>query len=276
VEVISQATPPPAFFTYTVQPGDSVDGIAASYGIRSEYIYWNNPEVQADPDLLLVGQQIAIPSVDGIIYTVRLGDTLSDIAAYYQIDVQSVIAFAPNNLSSADAITEGMVLLLPGAVPPPPPPPPPAPAAAPQVAVEPTAPPAPPPAAASSSGYIWPYVGPISSYFGEPRGGGYYHQGIDIDAFGNCGAPVVAAAAGTVVLAGWDNGGLGNRIAIRHADGSETVYGHLTDIYVDYGQQVGQGEVIGTIGTTGYSTGCHLHFEIHIGGVAVDPLAYLP
>ncbi len=263
--------PQPAFYIYTIQPGDTVSGIAATFGIQPDYIFWNNPEVREDPDLLLVGQQIVVPSVDGLLYMVRLGDTLSDIAAFYGIDVESIVGFAPNGLSSPDNISEGMIVVLPGAVPPPPPPPPPPPAS-----------PQPAPVAApssgggaSSSGYIWPFVGPITSDFYDARGSGI-HAAIDIDAFGRCGAPVVAAASGTVVLAGWDTGGLGNRIVIRHADGSETLYAHLSEIYVGYGQAVAQGETIGAIGSTGYSTGCHLHFAIYIGGVAVDPLDYLP
>lgn len=109
----------PAYFLYTVQPGDTVSGIAAVFAISPAYIIWNNPEVIYDPNLVLVGQELLIPSVDGIIYHVKPGDTLSDIAAFYQIDVDSILAFAPNGLTSpADAIA-GMVLVLPGAVPPP-------------------------------------------------------------------------------------------------------------------------------------------------------------
>ena len=98
---------------------------------------------------------------------------------------------------------------------------------------------------------------------------------MDIDAFGRYGAAVVAAASGTVVLATTDSG-LGTHIVIRHADGSETVYAHLSAVYVAQGQSVAQGEQIGAIGCTGYCSGDHLHFELYIGGLAVNPLAYLP
>jgi murein DD-endopeptidase MepM/ murein hydrolase activator NlpD len=264
--------PQPAFFIYTVRPGDSVAAIAARFGIEPDSIFSNNPEVRDDPNLLLVGQELVVPSVDGVIYAVRLGDTLSDIAAFYGIGVESIVDFAPNGLSSADNIPEDMVLVLPGAVAPPPAPPPPQPAPA-QAAPAPQ--PASQPTAASASGYVWPFVGPITSGFYEPRGGGI-HGAIDIDGFGRCAAPVAASASGTVILAGWDTGGLGNRIVIRHADGSETLYSHLSEIYAGYGQEVAQGETVGAIGSTGYSTGCHLHFGLYIGGVAVDPLGYLP
>ncbi len=261
--------PKPAYFTYVVKSGDSVEGIASAFGVESLYLLWNNPELRADPNYLVVGQQLVIPSVGGLIYTVKLGDTLSDIADFYEIEVGGVVDFAPNGLSSANNIKEGMVLVLPGAVPPPPPPPRSAPSA-------PRQPPVGGAALASTSGLIWPFVGSLSSYFGEPRGNGFYHDAIDIDAYGRCGAPVMATAAGTVVLAGWDSGGLGNRIVIRHGNGMDTLYAHLTEVYVGTGQVVAQGGIIGTIGSTGYSTGCHLHFAIYVGGVGVDPLNHLP
>ena len=270
--------PQPAFIVYTVQPGDTIASIAATFGVGLEYILWNNPDLSDDPDLLLVGQKIQVPSVNGLIYNVKLGDTLSDIASFYQIDLQSILAFVPNAISSPDSVIEGMMLVLPGAVPPPPP----IPAAV--TAVEATnpapepAPPAPAPASAppSSTGYIWPFSGNISSYFGEYRGGSSYHLAIDIDAFGRYGAPVVASASGTVVLVASLDWGYGTYIIVRHADGSETVYAHLSAVYVSQGQTVGQGEQIGAIGCTGYCTGPHLHFELWIGGAPVDPLAYLP
>jgi len=110
----------PAYFLYTVQPGDTVSTIAGVFGISRDYILWNNPDVIKDPNVLLVGEELLIPSVDGIIYRVKPGDTLSAIAALYQIDVQSILAFVPNGLTSPDNAIEGMVLILPKAVPPPP------------------------------------------------------------------------------------------------------------------------------------------------------------
>ncbi len=270
--------PQPAFVVYTVQPGDSSASIAGAFGVDIDYILWNNPGLHEDPDLLLIGQKLQIPSVNGLIYNVKLGDTLSDIASFYQIDVPSILAFVPNGIASPDTVIEGMMLLLPGGVPPPPP----IPAAV--LAVESTNPepapepaPEPPPSAAPppSAGYIWPFSGSISSYFGEYRGGNSYHQAIDIDAFGRYGAPVTAAASGTVVLGSSLDWGLGNYLIIRHADGSETVYAHLSSIWVGQGQAVAQGEQIGAIGCTGYCTGPHLHFELWIGGSPVDPLGYL-
>ncbi len=265
-----EATPEakPAFFTYTIQPGDSVSSIAAAFGIDPAYIMWNNPDVSEDPDFLLVGASILVPSVNGIVYTLTLGDTLSDVATYFQIDVASVTAFVPNGIGSPDNVTEGMVLLLPGAVPPPPP----IPAAV--TVVEGTSPdppsnPDPVPGPPTSSGYAWPFFGAISQYFSG------YHRGIDIDGFGAYGAPVSAAADGLVVLASYQEWGYGYHVIIEHGDGSRTLYAHLSEIWVSQGQYVGQGGAIGALGTTGYSTGPHLHFEIYIGGGPVNPLDYL-
>jgi LysM repeat protein len=108
----------PAYFLYTVQPGDAVFDIADTFAISPDYVLWNNPDVIEDPNLLLVGQELLIPSVNGIIYRVKPGDTLSRIAALYQIDVDSIVGFAPNGLTSPNDAIAGMVLILPGAVPP--------------------------------------------------------------------------------------------------------------------------------------------------------------
>jgi murein DD-endopeptidase MepM/ murein hydrolase activator NlpD len=267
--------PKPAYYTYTIQPGDTVASIAEAHGISQEYILWNNPEMGDDPNFVIAGQEILIPSIDGIIYSVRLGDTLSDIAAHYEIDIERIVSFAPNGLASADTIIEGMRLVLPGAKPPPPPAPPPEPSPAQTPAPSPDNPPEP---SASAATYIWPFQGPITSYFGERRGKNIYHQGIDIEGIGQEGAPVLAAAAGQIVLAE-SHPAYGNYVIIRHPDGSETMYAHLCEIRVVYGQFVDQGEEVGGIGHTGYVIGIdgnHLHFELWIDGVPVDPLPYLP
>lgn len=285
VEEITQAARP-AYFTYTIQPGDSMSSIAASFGLAETTLLWNNPEVSADPDLLFVGGTLLVPSVDGVVYNVTLGDTLNGIAGYYGVTSDDIVSYAPNGLNSADDLIDGMTLVIPGAVPPATPAP--EPTAAPVVEVDPgplpasgsnggSSNPAPPAAGvvAPSSGYIWPYYSSITTYFGEPTGYGY-HKGIDLDGFGNYGAPIAAAASGTVVLATWDDWGLGYHVIIDHDDGSRTVYGHLSEIWVSQGQYVNQGDYVGALGSTGYSTGPHLHFELYIGGVPVDPLLYLP
>jgi murein DD-endopeptidase MepM/ murein hydrolase activator NlpD len=124
-------------------------------------------------------------------------------------------------------------------------------------------------AATSSSGLIWPVSGVLTSGYG-PRGG-QMHVGIDIAA--PAGTAVRAAAAGRVVIAGW-MGGYGNVIVIDHGGGLATAYAHLSSIWVG-GGTVSQGQSIGGVGSTGNSTGNHLHFEVRVNGNAVDPLAYL-
>ncbi len=101
------------------------------------------------------------------------------------------------------------------------------------------------------------------------------HRGIDVAA--PTGTPIVAAAPGVVITAGWNSGGYGNLVEVQHADGSVTLYGHNDRILVREGQQVAQGQQIAEMGSTGYSTGPHCHFEVHLPGHgAVNPIAYLP
>jgi murein DD-endopeptidase MepM/ murein hydrolase activator NlpD len=121
----------------------------------------------------------------------------------------------------------------------------------------------------SSSGFIWPVNGPITSGFGWRWG--QMHEGIDIGA--PCGTPIHAAAAGTVIYSGWADG-YGNFVVIDHGNGLATAYGHQSAIYVSSGS-VSQGQTIGAVGSTGHSTGCHLHFEVRVNGNPVDPLGYL-
>lgn len=265
--------PQPISLTYTIQPGDTVDSIAAAFGIDPAYVLWNNPI--GDGNLLLVGETLAIPAVNGILYEVRFGDTLWDIANAYQVPVDDVVAYSANGLVSRDSVIEGMVLLIPGAVPPAPPPEPepvyvaeqPVPAPAPVAAAAPV----PEPPAVAPSGFIWPFLSAISTYFGEDG-----HKGLDLEGFGRYGEPVVAAAAGQVVLAVWSDWGYGYHVIIDHGDGTQTVYAHMSEIWVTQGEYVSQGQAVGAIGNTGYSTGPHLHFEVRLYGVPVDPLAYLP
>jgi murein DD-endopeptidase MepM/ murein hydrolase activator NlpD len=124
--------------------------------------------------------------------------------------------------------------------------------------------------AAPASGFVWPVDGPITSSFGLRWG--RLHAGIDIGV--GFGTPIRAAAAGTVIHAGW-LGGYGNLVVVDHGGGLSTAYGHQQQIYVSSGQQVGQGTVLGEVGSTGNSTGPHLHFEVRVNGSAVDPLGYL-
>ena len=128
----------------------------------------------------------------------------------------------------------------------------------------------PPPSQSSSGGLIWPVSGPITSPFGMRWG--KLHPGIDIGA--SMGTPIKAAAAGRVIVAAY-SGGYGNLVVIDHGHGLATAYAHQSRIAVGVGQRVAQGQVIGYVGSTGFSTGPHLHFEVRVNGKPVDPMGYL-
>ncbi len=122
-------------------------------------------------------------------------------------------------------------------------------------------------------GFSWPAAGKLTSRFG--RRWGRMHKGIDIA--GPVGTPINAAADGTVISAGWNSGGYGNLVELKHSDGTTTRYGHNSRISVSVGQTVRQGQQLAEMGSTGHSTGSHVHFEIRpTGGSAVNPIAYLP
>jgi murein DD-endopeptidase MepM/ murein hydrolase activator NlpD len=123
---------------------------------------------------------------------------------------------------------------------------------------------------ASAAGLVWPVHGILTSGYGWRWG--RMHEGIDLAVAS--GTPVVAAASGTVIVAGW-MGGYGNLVVIDHGNGLATAYGHNTSVTVGYGQTVAQGQLIAYSGSTGHSTGPHVHFEVRVNGSPVDPLGYL-
>jgi len=279
----SVAPPPdlPPYQVYEVQEGDTVSSIAARFSLSSEYITANNIEIR-DSDFLTLGQSIIIPAGNGILHEVRYGETLSDIATRYDVGVEEITAFAANHIATADDITETQLVFVPGGKPI---------AAAPDPVAEPnptdpaddTAPddsatPEPGSGAivgggpSSGQGLIWPVSGPISSYYGPG-----HPLGIDIDGFNLAGAPIAAATSGTVVFAGGNACcSYGLYVVILSPEGIETLYAHVSSITVSQGQTVEQGEQIGVMGSTGYSTGRHLHFEVIDNGVRQNPLSYLP
>ena len=261
-------TESPLFYRHEIREGDSVLGIAERYSIGSRYIIWNNIDILPDSDLLTIGQILQIPVVEGIIHSVRLDETLSEIASLYEAEVDDIVAFAGNGLSNPDMLVEGSTILVPGgrvvqpaaaAIRPPPPAEPPVPAR-PSVA----------PGAVSISGFIWPVVGIITSYFGP-----WHPLGIDVSA--PVGTPIAAAAGGQVVFVGGDACcSYGLHVEIKHDETYLSLYAHLDSFTVGLGDYVEQGEVIGYGGLTGRTTGPHLHFEIRRHSVHQDPLLYLP
>jgi len=230
--------------TYTVVRGDMIGELAVNFGLNQDtLISVNNIR---NTRLIQIGQVLRIPNQDGIMYTVNRGDTLETIAQRHNTDVPSIrIA---NELFS-DAVPQGTALFIPGG----------------RLGwIE--------RQEINGELFIWPTSGRVTSPFGyrrSPFGGNrQFHSGIDIGA--PIGTPVRAAMSGRVSVVGWDNV-MGNYIVISHHSGYRTMYGHLSRTRVRTGAYVGTGERIGDVGSTGLSTGPHLHFSIFKNGVAVNP-----
>ena len=246
----------PAYFSYEIQRGDTVAKIARRFGIQPESILFNNFEI-GDGSLLTPGGSLTIPTRDGLVYNVRLGDTLLAVIENFAADLEATLAFEGNGLASASQIIEGATILLVGG-------------SASAVGG----------AAGFGTGPVfaipdfrWPLGGVLEDFFGAGRGNQLgYHTGIDVSA--PTGTFVGAAAAGIVVQAGWE-GSFGNLVTVDHGGGVLTRYAHLDHINVFLGAFVEPGDLIGFVGNTGLSYGSHLHFEIIMGGSFVNPLVWL-
>jgi len=247
----------PIFFEYEVQAGDTISGIASRFGVSPSSITWNNVDVLSDNDLLQLGMSLQIPSVDGIIHSVRVGETVTAISAQYDADWQDVVAFRANGLGGdPNNIREGSLILVPGGRKVPLAPAPSLPVAA--------------PVGTGGSGWVWPSGGLLTSAFGPA-----HPLGIDLAM--SSGSAVAAAKSGQVTFAGGNPCcSYGFHIIIDHGDGYETVYAHLSDFAVGNGQFVNAGDIIGFSGNSGRSTGPHLHFEVRRNGSYMDPLTFLP
>lgn len=200
-----------------------------------------------------------VPELVGVWYTVEPGDSVSAISTRYGVPVEDIVEL--NGLAQPDRLEAGQELFLFGIdelirrLPPK------------------TAPTPPSPTPAAARRFIWPIAGgTLTSRFGKR--GRRQHKGIDIGV--NPGTPVLAAAAGEVIYSDNKQRGYGNLVILRHADNYVTVYAHNRRNLVDEGDTVGQGTRIAEVGSTGRSTGPHLHFEIRKANKAVDPLKYLP
>ncbi len=243
--------------TYEVQPGDTVFGIAEKFNIKPETIMWSNPTLEQNPDMLRIGDKLVILPVDGVYHKIKKGDTLAKIAKKYKVKIEDIVNFEWNHLDSADAaLTPGAHLIVPGGEKP----------YTPRV-VSVYRGPIPKNAKKGSGSFVWPVSGYITQGFWSG------HRAIDIGAW--LGSPVVASDSGYVVFAGWDRTGYGNLIIIDHGNGYRTYYAHLSAIFVRVGDSVAQGVRIGSVGSTGHSTGPHLHFEIRYRNVQRNPLGFL-
>ena len=246
-------------FEYTIRTGDTLSSIGQEYKISIDALeYVNNlPE----NSVLTVGDTITIPPASGLIHKVEDGDTLASIAKKYDVPSQAIADF--NYILDISKLAVGSELVIPGAKIPQPVYIPPVPSFTPQgpLASVPNL----------GDGFIWPTTTRIiSQYFS------WYHNGTDIAVPWSWGMPpIFASSGGTVIRAGWDPWGLGLHVAIDHGNGYETVYGHMSRIDVGYGQRWAKGQTIGVMGTTGRSSGPHVHFTIKYGGVPQDPLGYI-
>ncbi len=238
---------------YEIAKGDTLASIAEKFGVSIDTIKWAN---NLKSDSLIPGHTLKIPPVTGIVHKVVAGDTIYSLAKKYKSDPQKIVNFPANDFADLDtfALNIGQIVFIPDGV---------MPEAAPVYR------PAPVPVFIAGAGgkFIWPAQGQITQY---PVS---YHMAVDI---ANRSAPPIAAAdAGIVAYAGCLRWGYGCHVIINHPDGYQTLYGHLSSFNVSSGEKVGRGQVIGRMGSTGRSTGTHLHFEIRRNGVLLNPLSFL-
>jgi murein DD-endopeptidase MepM/ murein hydrolase activator NlpD len=200
---------------------------------------------------------LTILPIDGVYHTVVTGDTLESIAQQYKAEVSAIIECEYNNLESPYDLFLGQKLIVPGGKKP----------YRPRV-VHAYSGPIPQGATVGSGIFAVPTSGSITQKFWDG------HKAIDIGA--PTGTSILAADSGYVVQTGWSEYGYGKYVVVDHSNGFQTLYAHLHTILVEVGQSVGKGERIGSVGTTGKTTGPHLHFEIRYHGIQRNPLGYLP
>ena len=249
--------------THEIKDEETLEGIAAQYGLQKETVMWeNNLKENAT---LTTGQQLKILPIDGIRHKVAKGETVASIGKKYGLEdaqTQAIVDFPFNNFVNDETfeLAPGQYLMIPGGVKPE------------EKSVTPSATFArtmtPDAGTVNATGsFIWPASGMIT------QGYSFYHKAIDIA--NNTSPPILAADSGVVITSGWTSSGYGNHIIIDHGNGSKTLYANLSALSDSEGQSVIRGDVIGIMGTTGRSTGIHLHFEIRQDDVLLNPLSYL-
>ena len=269
---------------YTVEDGDTVFGISEKFGLKPQTVLWGNYYVLLDdPHALKSGQVLNILPVDGTYHEWQEGEGLNGVASYYGVKPEDIINYPTNNLDPATVgdfaapnIKPGTWLIVPGGK---------------RQFVSWSAPlgvtrenaayarvlgaGACDPVTGGAVGFgtfVWPANKHYLSGFDySPESN---HWGLDIA--GNGGEGAYATDAGVIVYAGWNDYGYGNMVMVDHGNGFQSLYAHLSEIYVGCGQSVGQGNAIGAIGSTGRSSGAHLHFEIMTATVKINPWDVLP
>jgi LysM repeat protein len=256
------------FTKHVVEEGDTPNKVAEEYGLEPATLLWGNPELSEKAQLLQVGITLTILPSDGVLHTVGVTDTVESIAELYGVEPQVIIDYADNNLEGwPNRPVPGTQIFVPGG---------------------------------EKPFLVWTYS-PNSARGQMTSAGAFYegqiiyagigrfiwptgcwritqyywwaHRAIDIGCVTE--TPVYASDGGTVIYSGWSAIGYGNLIVLDHGNGFQTYYAHLNSIWVANGQFVPQGTPIGGVGTTGNSSGPHLHFEIRYNGVLLNPLDYL-
>jgi murein DD-endopeptidase MepM/ murein hydrolase activator NlpD len=261
---------------YTVEAGDSIFGIAESFDIQPESLLWANAAtLNDDPHMIEIGLTLKVPPTDGIVYEWKDGDTVENVAAKFYADPVEILAWPGNHLDMTNpVITPGTVVMVPGGE---------------REFTKWVVPTVPTGAAGVSStllgaggcefsnysaygsgAFIWPTDNHFLS------GNDYWSGHLAIDIATYTGDAVRAADSGMVVYAGWIGGGYGNMVMVDHGNGYQTLYAHLSYVNVGCGQPVYQGNLLGGAGSTGNSTGPHLHFEVRYMGGFINPWYVLP
>ncbi len=244
---------------YTVAEGDTVSNIAEKFGVSADTVQWQN-DLEKNGSIK-EGEILQILPTTGLSHKVSKGDTVYSIAKKYDTSPQAVVDYPFNTFVNDETfeLAVGQTIIVPDGIPP--------------AAVGPITPRirqiTPDAGTVVASGnFVWPAGGRVTQRYV------WYHKGIDIA--NNATPNILAADSGRVIVAGWPDGyGYGSRVLIDHGNGYRTLYGHLSRIYVVPGQTVTRGSAIGKMGSTGRSTGIHLHFEVIRNGVYLNPLTVL-
>ncbi|MDA3840579.1 MAG: M23 family metallopeptidase [Patescibacteria group bacterium] len=263
VAIKTQAVKRKDAVSYVVESGDTISTIAQKFGISVNTILWEND--LNSHGLIRPGDELSILPETGLTHKVKSGDTLGAIASLNDIEIEDILE--SNNMTLSSKLSIGQKLLIPGGS---------------KIvsvasvkkatqsytgiqAIKNIVKPAPQKTVANKM--AWPTVGNrITQYYS------WRHKGLDIA--NKTGTPLFAADTGNIKFVGWSNG-YGNNIIVDHGGGKKTRYAHMSKFYVSKGDDVTKGEAIGEMGSTGWSTGPHIHFEITIDGVKYNPLNYI-
>jgi LysM repeat protein len=268
--------PPVKVNEYTVEQGDSLFEIASRFKIKPETLLWANySQLNDNPDMISIGMALNVPPVDGVYYEWKEGDTVQTVAGRFDAKFDDVLSWPGNDFDlTSPTLPPGTWVMVPGG----------------HREFRQWIIPVIPRGAAGVSKAVYGAGACEGSYEGAYGSGAFVwpagnhslsgndywsgHLGIDIAA--GEGAPIYAADSGVVVFAGWATGGYGNMVMIDHGNGYQTVYAHMSSVSAGCGRSVGQGSILGYSGSTGNSTGAHLHFEVRYLGGFVSPWYVLP